>query len=104
MDNGKSDSANLDSVVELLVQSSKSPTEALMIMVPEAFRSQPALNSRPEVGVRVRVCVRVRGCFTCPPLAGCFVEGASCVCATGSSTKSIVVVPGVQPLTGGGAI
>lgn len=49
MDNGKSDSANLDSVVELLVQSSKSPTEALMIMVPEAFRSQPALNSRPEV-------------------------------------------------------
>lgn len=61
VDNGKSDSANLDSVVELLVQSSKSPTEALMIMVPEAFRSQPALNSRPEVrcvwvwGVGVRV-------------------------------------------------
>ncbi|CAN0178510.1 unnamed protein product [Ectocarpus sp. 4 AP-2014] len=49
VDNGKSDSANLDSVVELLVQSSKSPMEALMIMVPEAFRSQPALNSRPEV-------------------------------------------------------
>lgn len=49
VDNGKSDSANLDSVVELLVQSGKSPTEALMVMVPEAFRSQPALNTRPEV-------------------------------------------------------
>ncbi|CAM9991136.1 unnamed protein product, partial [Scytosiphon promiscuus] len=49
VDNGKSDSANLDSVVELLVQSTKSPMEALMIMVPEAFRSQPALNHRPEV-------------------------------------------------------
>ncbi|CAM9585382.1 unnamed protein product [Sphacelaria rigidula] len=49
VDNGKSDSANLDSVVELLVQSSKSPTEALMLMVPEAYRSQPALNSRPQV-------------------------------------------------------
>eukprot|EP00903_Cladosiphon_okamuranus_P012610 g11799.t1 len=49
VDNGKSDSANLDSVVELLVQSSKSPVEALMIMVPEAFRSQPALNGRPEI-------------------------------------------------------
>ncbi|CAN0366228.1 unnamed protein product, partial [Ectocarpus sp. 8 AP-2014] len=35
VDNGKSDSANLDSVVELLVQSTKSPMEALMIMVPE---------------------------------------------------------------------
>lgn len=49
VDNGKSDSANLDAVVELLVQSSKSPTEALMLMVPEAFGSQPALNNRPEV-------------------------------------------------------
>lgn len=49
MDNGKSDSANLDAVVELLVQSSKSPKEALMLMVPEAFVSQPALNKRPEV-------------------------------------------------------
>lgn len=51
VDNSKSDSANLDSVVELLVQSGKSPTEALMVMVPEAYRSQPALNSRPEVRI-----------------------------------------------------
>lgn len=49
VDNGKSDSANLDSVVELLVQSTKSPKEALMLMVPEAFHSQPSLKSRPEV-------------------------------------------------------
>lgn len=49
VDNGKSDSANLDSVVELLAQSGKSPTEALMIMVPEAFGSQPAMKNRPEV-------------------------------------------------------
>lgn len=55
MDNGKSDSANLDAVVELLIQSSKSPAEALMIMVPEAYGSQPALNSRPEVKDNIHV-------------------------------------------------
>ncbi|CAM9447174.1 unnamed protein product, partial [Discosporangium mesarthrocarpum] len=49
VDNNKSDSANLDSVFELLVQSGKSPMEALMLMVPEAYASQPALAGRPEV-------------------------------------------------------
>ena len=45
----KSDSANLDSVLELLVQSGKSPQEALMILIPEAYNNQPALNNFPEI-------------------------------------------------------
>nr|YP_009398206.1 glutamate synthase [Thaumatella adunca]ARW67392.1 glutamate synthase [Thaumatella adunca] len=44
-----SDSANLDAVLELLVQSGKNPEEALMILIPEAYNNQPSLNSSPEV-------------------------------------------------------
>nr|YP_009295726.1 ferredoxin-dependent glutamate synthase [Mastocarpus papillatus]AOL58210.1 ferredoxin-dependent glutamate synthase [Mastocarpus papillatus] len=44
-----SDSSNLDSVLELLIQSGKSPQEALMILIPEAYRNQPALKNFPEI-------------------------------------------------------
>lgn len=44
-----SDSANLDSVLELLVQSGKSPQEAAMILIPEAYRDQPALIDFSEI-------------------------------------------------------
>nr|QJH88240.1 GltB [Pterocladia lucida] len=44
-----SDSANLDSVLELLIQSGKSPQEALMILIPEAYKNQPELNKYPEI-------------------------------------------------------
>nr|YP_009396762.1 glutamate synthase [Ophidocladus simpliciusculus]ARW65948.1 glutamate synthase [Ophidocladus simpliciusculus] len=44
-----SDSANLDSILELLIQSGKSPEEALMILIPEAYNNQPSLESSPEV-------------------------------------------------------
>ncbi|MCL6432785.1 MAG: glutamate synthase subunit alpha [Leptolyngbyaceae cyanobacterium HOT.MB2.61] len=44
-----SDSANLDNVMELLVRSGRSPQEALMIMVPEAYQNQPDLLSHPEI-------------------------------------------------------
>nr|YP_009511614.1 glutamate synthase [Melanthalia intermedia]AXI97491.1 glutamate synthase [Melanthalia intermedia] len=44
-----SDSANLDSVLELLIQSGKSPQEALMILIPEAYKNQPALKNFPEI-------------------------------------------------------
>jgi len=44
-----SDSANLDAILELLVQSGKSPEEALMILIPEAYDNQPSLKSSPEV-------------------------------------------------------
>lgn len=47
MDN--SDSANLDNVFELLVRSGRSPQEALMIMVPEAYKNQPDLTDHPEI-------------------------------------------------------
>ena len=44
-----SDSANLDGVMELLVRSGRSPLEALMIMVPEAYQNQPDLEQHPEI-------------------------------------------------------
>ncbi|HBE20978.1 MAG TPA: glutamate synthase large subunit, partial [Cyanobacteria bacterium UBA11367] len=44
-----SDSASLDNVCELLVRSGRSPVEALMIMVPEAYQNQPDLQDHPEI-------------------------------------------------------
>ncbi len=44
-----SDSSNLDNAMELLVQSGRSPQEALMILVPEAYQNQPALTDHPEI-------------------------------------------------------
>nr|ARW68253.1 glutamate synthase [Chondria sp. (in: red algae)] len=44
-----SDSANLDAILELLVKSGKTPEEALMILIPEAYSNQPALSTSPEV-------------------------------------------------------
>ncbi|HEY9760901.1 MAG TPA: glutamate synthase large subunit [Trichocoleus sp.] len=44
-----SDSANLDNVMELLVRSGRTPQEALMIMVPEAYNNQPDLAQHPEI-------------------------------------------------------
>ncbi len=44
-----SDSSNLDNAMELLVQSGRSPQEALMILVPEAYDNQPALKDHPEI-------------------------------------------------------
>lgn len=44
-----SDSATLDNVLELMVLSGRSPLEALMIMVPEAYQNQPSLAKYPEI-------------------------------------------------------
>ncbi len=44
-----SDSATLDNVLELLVCSGRSPLEALMIMVPEAYQNQPSLRDFAEI-------------------------------------------------------
>ncbi len=44
-----SDSATLDNVMELLVQTGRSPLEALMIMVPEAYQNLPELAQYPEI-------------------------------------------------------
>nr|ARW63678.1 glutamate synthase [Chondria sp. (in: red algae)] len=44
-----SDSANLDAILELLVRSGKTPEEALMILIPEAYSNQPALSNATEV-------------------------------------------------------
>ena len=46
----ESDSSNLDHLAELLVRSGTDPTEALMILVPEAYRNHPDLmRDYPEV-------------------------------------------------------
>ncbi|KAK9125021.1 hypothetical protein Scep_013867 [Stephania cephalantha] len=45
-----SDSANLDSAAELLIRSGRTPEEALMILVPEAYQNHPTLMIKyPEV-------------------------------------------------------
>lgn len=47
MDN--SDSFNLDSAMEMLVRAGRSPMEAAMILVPEAYKNQPSLKDHPEI-------------------------------------------------------
>jgi len=44
-----SDSYNLDSSLELLVRTGRSIPEALMILVPEAYKNQPELDKYPEI-------------------------------------------------------
>ncbi|NES23571.1 MAG: glutamate synthase subunit alpha, partial [Symploca sp. SIO3E6] len=44
-----SDSATLDNVFELLVRSGRSPSESIMMMVPEAYQNQPDLAQYPEI-------------------------------------------------------
>ncbi len=44
-----SDSANLDRVVELLVNSDRTPQEAISILVPEAYQNHPDLVNHPEI-------------------------------------------------------
>ncbi|KAK6942180.1 Glutamate synthase domain, partial [Dillenia turbinata] len=45
-----SDSANLDSAAELLIRSGRTPEEALMTLVPEAYKNHPTLTIKyPEV-------------------------------------------------------
>nr|YP_010338095.1 ferredoxin-dependent glutamate synthase [Erythrolobus coxiae]UNJ17680.1 ferredoxin-dependent glutamate synthase [Erythrolobus coxiae] len=44
-----SDSANLDSSVELLINSGYTPEESLMMLIPEAYKNQPALKDYPEI-------------------------------------------------------
>lgn len=49
----QSDSANLDNVAELMVRTGADPQEALMLLVPEAYRNHPDLMKEyPEVGWR----------------------------------------------------
>ena len=49
VDVGRSDSANLDSILESYVKAGYSTEEALMILVPEAYASHPALSHNPDL-------------------------------------------------------
>lgn len=44
-----SDSFNLDSTMELLVRTGRSPLEAAMILIPSAYQNQPELAEHPEI-------------------------------------------------------
>ncbi len=46
---GGSDSGNLDNALEMLVNAGHSPEAALMQLMPEAYRHQPALDAHPEI-------------------------------------------------------
>ena len=48
-DVNNSDSSNLDAVVELLIMSGKSPQEALMVLIPEAYDNHPELKYSQEI-------------------------------------------------------
>jgi len=45
----RSDSANLDAVFENLLRFGKTPAQSLSILVPEAYRDQPAYDPHPEI-------------------------------------------------------
>jgi len=47
--NAGSDSGNLDNALEMLVNAGHSPEAALMQLMPEAYRNQPALDAYPEI-------------------------------------------------------
>ncbi len=49
IDPGTSDSAGLDAVFELLIESGYSTQQAMMVLIPEAYRNQPELQNHPEV-------------------------------------------------------
>ena len=49
VDVGRSDSANLDSTLDSYVKAGKTIQEALMILVPEAYESQPKLRDSPDI-------------------------------------------------------
>ena len=49
VNNNNSDSYNLDSTMELLVRTGRSLPEAAMVLVPEAYKNQPALDKYPEI-------------------------------------------------------
>ena len=48
-DLNSSDSSNLDAVVELLIMSGRSPQEALMVLIPEAYEFNPELHNSQEI-------------------------------------------------------
>ena len=48
-DSNNSDSSNLDAVLELLVMSGRSPQEAMMILIPEAYDNHPELQNTKEI-------------------------------------------------------
>nr|YP_010330199.1 ferredoxin-dependent glutamate synthase [Porphyridium aerugineum]UNJ17915.1 ferredoxin-dependent glutamate synthase [Porphyridium aerugineum] len=44
-----SDSANLDASIELLINTGCTAEESLMVLIPESYNNQPALNNFPEI-------------------------------------------------------
>ncbi len=72
-----SDSANLDSTLELLVRSGRPITDSLLTLVPEAFRDQPALKKQPEINAFYEYSACTQEAWDGPALLvfsdGCFI-------------------------------
>ena len=49
VNSSSSDSANLDSTLELMVRSGRPITDSLLTLIPEAFRDQPELENQEEI-------------------------------------------------------
>ncbi len=71
-----SDSANLDSMLELFVRSGKPITDSLLTLVPEAFRDQPELNNNPEITAFYEYSAGIQESWDGPALL-VFTDGSS---------------------------
>ncbi|HSP12080.1 MAG TPA: glutamate synthase central domain-containing protein, partial [Salegentibacter sp.] len=54
---GKSDSASMDTVLELLLQTGRSLPEAIMMMVPEAWEKNPSMNEEKKAFYEYNACI-----------------------------------------------
>ncbi|SFN62276.1 glutamate synthase large subunit [Salegentibacter flavus] len=54
---GKSDSASMDTVLELLLQTGRSLPEAIMMMVPEAWEKNPSMNDEKKAFYEYNACI-----------------------------------------------
>ncbi|MGY5848761.1 glutamate synthase large subunit [Salegentibacter sp. HM20] len=54
---GKSDSASMDTVLELLLQTGRSLPEAIMMMVPEAWEKNPAMSNEKKAFYEYNACI-----------------------------------------------
>ncbi|HEY9185530.1 MAG TPA: glutamate synthase large subunit [Salegentibacter sp.] len=54
---GKSDSASMDTVLELLLQTGRSLPEAIMMMVPEAWEKNPSMNDKKKAFYEYNACI-----------------------------------------------
>ena len=97
---GVSDSANLDRVAELLVQSERPVAETMMLLVPEAYRNHPELDATyPEAGPQGQA-----GAHTPTPAAPQLDGWLSVLSSSPSSDDARVAIVPATLVRGGGVL